>query len=347
MSPHLIEEEFDPISHPREAIGQLPAGPMPAHTLHVSSGCPPTGKFPDHIQGVCRYDDKWIFTHNLSGENQHGYFAAFDGKNFIGCWEVAPTSDTTWPHPGGCQIVGNHLAVCTEIPGGSRVLFYDISGLKGPSGAYKAPFRVFPEINRPRRGAGAVGITVCKAKGIFQYLIAVLDGRQVDFHAMSSTFESGDGKIEFLGTQSIAGDVQNLNLIADGDGIPYLCAFRSVQEDPGSDVRWHDSFLLYEVRSDLSLSKPEVVDFGVKSYNHNPRFRFGAGIRVLDSGSAEIYATEREIKGSRSEFEFTFGRVSTATPGPSRPNGGNKRASGMMGGQYLLLSRVSNPTMST
>ena len=169
-----------PLPDVRQAIDALPKkGRKTEFAGPVAPGGEPAQS---HIQGLAAYKDVFLLTHSDT-DHQSGRILVLDrisGHRFVKEFRL-PTFSTAGPaffHAGGCQLIGDVLAVPSESgKNASVVAFFDVSDpmqIKEFNGA----LRIF----RETRDAAAVGITTFMRAGQAVWLLAAYDSGTVDFY---------------------------------------------------------------------------------------------------------------------------------------------------------------------
>jgi N-acetylmuramoyl-L-alanine amidase len=169
-----------PLTDVRQAIDALPKkGRKTKFAGPVASGGE-AGR--SHIQGLAGYKDVLLLTHS-DADHQSGRILVLDRvreHRFIKEFRL-PTFSTSGPaffHAGGCQLIGDVLAVPSESgKNASVVAFFDVSDpmqIKEFNGALR--------IVRESRDAAAVGITTSMRNDQTVWLAAVYDSGTVDFY---------------------------------------------------------------------------------------------------------------------------------------------------------------------
>jgi N-acetylmuramoyl-L-alanine amidase len=169
-----------PLADVRQAIEALPKkGRKTRFAGPVAPGGEPGHS---HIQGLAGYKDVLLLTHS-DADHKSGRILVLDRvrehrvvKEFR-----LPTFSTSGPsffHAGGCQLIGDVLAVPSESGKNASVIaFFDVSDpmqIKEFNGALR--------IARDSRDAAAVGITTLMRNGQTVWLLAVYDSGTVDFY---------------------------------------------------------------------------------------------------------------------------------------------------------------------
>jgi N-acetylmuramoyl-L-alanine amidase len=169
-----------PLTDVRQAIDGLPKkGRKTKFAGPVASGGEAGHS---HIQGLAGYKDVLLLTHS-DADYQSGRILVLDRlreHRFVKEFRL-PTFSTSGPaffHAGGCQLIGDVLAVPSESGKNASVIaFFDVSDpmqIKEFNGALR--------IVRESRDAAAVGITTSMRNDQTIWLVAVYDSGTVDFY---------------------------------------------------------------------------------------------------------------------------------------------------------------------
>jgi len=169
-----------PLADVRHAIDALPKkGRKTKYAGPVKRGGEPGNS---HIQGMAGYKDVFLLTHSDADE-ESGRILVLDrvGPHKVVTEFRLPTFSPSGPkffHAGGCQLLGDVLAVPSESgENASVVAFFDVSDpmqIREFNGALR--------ILRPERDAAAVGITTVSRNGQTVWLLAAYDSGTVDFY---------------------------------------------------------------------------------------------------------------------------------------------------------------------
>ena len=168
------------ISDVRDAIDTLPKnGTKATYAGPVSSD----GDGESHIQGMAGFNDYFLITHSDKSK-EAGRILVVDRRlgqrKFVTEFRL-PSLSVGGPalnHAGGCQLIGDVLAVPSESGQNSSVVaFFDVSN----------PLRIRElhsslRIPRTQRDAAAVGITTITRNGKTVWLCGVYDSGSVDFY---------------------------------------------------------------------------------------------------------------------------------------------------------------------
>ena len=170
----------EPLPDVRQAIAGLPkkgrkakfAGPVQSD-----------GDVDSHIQGLAVYKDFFLLTHSDKSKPS-GRILVVDrrpGQQKVVTEVRLPLFGTTGPsfnHAGGCQVIGDVLAVPSESGQNASVIaFFDVSDpldIRELNGALR--------IHRDARDAAAVGITTFVSNSQRFWLLAAYDSGTVDFY---------------------------------------------------------------------------------------------------------------------------------------------------------------------
>lgn len=255
-----------------------------------------------HIQGMGRYGDYILFDHNR--EKSEGYWGIgqistgdFAEQNF----PVFP--DSTYHHPSAFQVIENYAVVPLEhndkADSQAYITVYDLSNLS----LTQAPPRVGPDhLNLSDGGAESLGIVKSGTK----YIVATYDSLNNKIHVWRSNgYGLSDSRFGFenqrelyifqpkVGGKPVG--YQNMGLLTDKSGKIYLVGLRTEGTSTYTD---------YADLLELQLSQKS---FRVVQSRHmytdthgatllGPHFRWGAGIRVVDSQSLEMFCSGRHFE---------------------------------------------------
>lgn len=164
----------------RQAVAALPKrGRKARFAGPVSSDGDPNS----HIQGVAGYQDFFLITHSDKSEGS-GRILVVDRRpgqqKLVKEFRLPRLGGTgaSFYHAGGCQVVGDVLAVPSETgQNQSVVAFFDLSDPLNIQELH-ATLR----ISRDSRDAAAVGVTAVTRSGQEAWLAAVYDSGTVDFY---------------------------------------------------------------------------------------------------------------------------------------------------------------------
>jgi N-acetylmuramoyl-L-alanine amidase len=139
-----------------------------------------------HLQGLVAYKDLHLLTHS-DETRKSGRILVTDRRlgerKLIGEFTLPPSSHVPpfYFHAGGCQLVGDCLAVPSETgQNKSMVAFFDVSDVSNIR-----EIDVAMRVVRDQRDAAAVGITNFTRDGAEVWLLAVYDSGTVDFYESS------------------------------------------------------------------------------------------------------------------------------------------------------------------
>jgi hypothetical protein len=316
-------------------------------TLHVFGGhvggLPALDTGASHVQGVARYRDYLIMTHNSEAAAMsshigieppfcdYGSIVIINEKSNKVLYRI-DTSDKGYNHPGGIQQIGDYLAVALEKTLENKrescIRFYDLSKMSDnqPPILLKKP-----SIYRTGKKAGSVGITTFRKNGIEYFFVVVNDNGNVDFY-MSNGKSLSDFQCEFglVGSTTESADSQSMCLVTDKLENIYLIGFKSKDSDdemlgqrlPGED--WADLYLVDA--KNYSIQKINSYQFFSKYTINRPglgvHFRYGAGIQIVSPQQINVLATRRNFSKARDNYMETniFSCQLPLTP-PSTPSG--------------------------
>ena len=177
----VIAAEDAVVNDVRAAIAALPnKGTSAKYAGPVKSD----GNADSHIQGLASFEEYFLLTHSDKSK-EAGRILVVDRRpgqqKFVTEFRLPPLNTDgrdALNHPGGCQLIGNVLAVPSESGKNSSVVaFFDVSN----------PLKIRElhaslRIQRTDRDAAAVGITTITRKGQPVWLCGVYDSGSVDFY---------------------------------------------------------------------------------------------------------------------------------------------------------------------
>ena len=169
-----------PLADVRQAIDALPK--KGRKTTYDGPVEPGGDRASSHIQGLAGYKDFFLLTHSDS-DHDSGRILALDrvGPHKVIAEFRLPTFSASGPrffHAGGCQLLGDVLAVPSESGRNASVIaFFDVSD---PSRIQE--FNGAQRVLRHERDAAAVGVTTLTRDGRTTWLLAVYDSGTVDFY---------------------------------------------------------------------------------------------------------------------------------------------------------------------
>jgi len=267
--------------------------------------------WPDHhFQGMSRYRDFDIFTHD--GNTQGWLALASRRKQSLFADLINVPNAGGRNHPGGCQVIGDYLALGLEHYDGKSsngiVLFYWLGCMTGKD----APLLLLPRISCAG-GAGAVAITDIGSDADRRYLVAVYDDGAVQLY-LSNGFMLDNTQCAFESLLSVPQRLDpwgadNIALVTDKNNVPYLIALTG--NDPGTE----NMAILYSI----DLANKRLVLVGKPRQMHttgslaSTGFRYGAGVKAIDENTLQLFCCERNVVLAEPYLYINnFGRGSTA-----------------------------------
>jgi hypothetical protein len=180
-SAQVVAAKNPVISDVRDAIDALPKkGTNAKYAGPVNSD----GNGDSHIQGLAGSEEYFLLTHSDKSK-EAGRILVVDRRpgqqKFVTEFRLPPLSTggrDALNHAGGCQVIGDVLAVPSESGKNSSVVaFFDVSN----------PLKIREldsslRISRTDRDAAAAGITTVSRKGQSVWLCGVYDSGSVDFY---------------------------------------------------------------------------------------------------------------------------------------------------------------------
>lgn len=178
----IYEEQWDnyKVNNIEQALNSMSSIKGILHTFGGNLGGLPITPVTSHVQGVARYNNYFIMTHNSESSSADcGSIVVISEEKKKAVYRIN-TSDKRYGHPGGIQQIGDYLAVSLENNSKSLIRFYDLSQMSDTD--KYPPLLLDANIVRDNKTAGAVGITTCSENGIDYFLLAVHAGGDVDFY---------------------------------------------------------------------------------------------------------------------------------------------------------------------
>jgi N-acetylmuramoyl-L-alanine amidase len=292
-----------PLADVRQAIDALPKkGRKTKFAGPVAPGGEPGHS---HIQGLAGYKDVFLLTHSDTDE-QSGRILVLDRvreHKFVKEFRL-PTFSTSGPsffHAGGCQLIGDLLAVPSESGKNASVIaFFDVSDpmhIKEFNGALR--------IARDSRDAAAVGITTFTRNGQTVWLLAVYDSGTVDFYE-SPDLPGGALFAPQFTCKVEEKDHQHLLLFTDHANRVFAVGLNR------GNIFFFDKLVVYAVDLAGHAMTPDP-DRDV-STGGGTRLRWGASLEVVGD-RLELHCTERDYGDSCTINTF---RAVAALAAPAR-----------------------------
>lgn len=275
-----------PLANVRRAIDALPKrGRKTKYAGPVAPGGEPGQS---HIQGLAGYKDVFFLTHSDADEDS-GRILVLDrvGPRQVLTEFRLPTFSTSGQsffHAGGCQVIGDVLAVPSESGQNASVIaFFDVSdplNIRELSGAQ----RIF----RDTRDAAAVGITTVTRTGQTVWLLAAYDSGTVDVYE-SPDFPGGALFAPRFSCRIEEKNHQHLLLLTDQANRVFAVGLNR------GNFPFFDDLIVYEV--DLAAGTMTADPDREISTGGGTRLRWGASLEVA-GGRLVLHCTERDYGDS-------------------------------------------------
>jgi N-acetylmuramoyl-L-alanine amidase len=275
-----------PLADVREALDALPQrGRKTRYAGPVATGGNPASS---HIQGMAGYKDVLLLTHSDSDE-ESGRILVLDrvGPRKVIAEFRLPTFSTSGQsffHAGGCQILGDLLAVPSESGQNASVIaFFDVSDplhIREFNGA----LRIF----RDTRDAAAVGITTLTRNGQTVWLLAAYDSGTVDFYE-SPDLPGGALFAPRFSFRIAEKNHQHLLLLTDQANRVFAVGLNR------GNFPFFDDLIVYEV--DLAAGTMTADPDREISTGGGTRLRWGAALEVAGTRLV-LHCTERDYGDS-------------------------------------------------
>jgi N-acetylmuramoyl-L-alanine amidase len=275
-----------PLADVRRAVDALPE--RGRKTRYAGPVSPGGGTAASHIQGLAGYKDVVFLTHSdadfesgrilvLDRAGQHKFLTEFRLPTFS-------TSGLSFFHAGGCQLIGDVLAVPSESGRNvSVVAFFDVSDpmrIREFNGALR--------VLRDTRDAAAVGITTVTRNGQTVWLLAVYDSGTVDFYE-SPDFPGGAIFEPRFQCRVEERNHQHLLLFTDQANRVFAVGLNR------GNFPFFDDLILYAVDPGGGTMTPDPVrDI---STGGGTRLRWGASLEVV-GGRLVLHCSDRDYGDS-------------------------------------------------
>lgn len=244
-----------------------------------------------HIQGMAQYNGYYILTQDHPGFGLGWMIIINRTKGKVVNYFNTPE----YNHPGGCQVIGDYLALAVETAEGSggSVHFYSLKELTDSA----QPVQLPPLIRRGSRGAGAVGITDAEVGFQRRYIVAVYDSREVTLYQSNGfSLDSGACSFEEIFEQRLSGrGADNLCLLTDIHGQVFLIALTSDEHGTTAED-WAELYRVDFERREISLvHSRHMYNTGGLPGLPGIHFRFGAGLQISSPDEIWLYCSERNF----------------------------------------------------
>ncbi|HJU40708.1 MAG TPA: hypothetical protein VJ724_14150 [Tahibacter sp.] len=249
-----------------------------------------------HIQGVAQYGGYFLLTYSrppndfetgsmLLYSADDGYRRSFD------------TPVPGYPHPGGCQAIGDYLVLPVEQGSSSWVCFAYIGALGGD----RAPTILSTRIRREASGSGAAGITDVGSGPGRYYVVGVYDGGAVTMYRSNGhALDNENCAFAELFTGRPGGrGADNLCLLTGADGSVYLVGFTSTggasTDDEAPKQDWVELYLVDFANERFVLQKERQMYTDADFLFNDVHFRWGAGLSIVSDRRLRFYCTDRNV----------------------------------------------------
>lgn len=262
-----------------------------------------------HFQGMARYENYYLLTHSTSectgGPGQIFMLDRIHKKEVMRFNLPEPTR----PHPGGCQIVGDYLAVEIEPYSDQSknppiLRFYWLGTMSDNSEPWLLPAAI--TIPGALGGAGAIAITSVGAPPN-GYIIALRTGNGATFFKITD-YLLDDPDLQLGEPIEIKTDFwvesakekhgpDNMNLFTDIRGDLFLLTMggQGIVEDAIA-WDWADLYKVYLDEKRLELLDSKVINTSAILHGfQGVHFRYGAGAFVENSSRMMLYGCARNI----------------------------------------------------
>lgn len=262
-----------------------------------------------HFQGMARYENYYLLTHSTAestgGPGQLFLLDRVHEKEVMRFNLPEPTR----PHPGGCQVVGDYLAVelepySDESKNPPILRFYWLGSMSNNREPTLLPAAIM--IPGFLGGAGAIAITSTGAPPN-GYVIGLRTGNGATFFQVTNYLlddpdlqlgEPIEIKTDFY--VESAGEKHgpdNMNLFTDTRGNLFLLALggQGILEDSIA-WDWADLYQVHLKDKKLQLLSSKKIDTSAFLHGfQGVHFRYGAGALILNSSQMMLYGCARNI----------------------------------------------------
>lgn len=250
-----------------------------------------------HIQGVVKYENYYIMSHNNKGYSK-GVFVVSDGDKK---YEQFDSYDEHYNHPGGMQRYESYMLVGVEDSSHKKsyIRLYNLSCMS----LDKLP-RMEESFAIERSSTGTCALGICKLKD--QYIIAAYaphgNTASIDFYTASADKELPQATFtQLCSIKTEHASYQNIALYAEQDGTIYLVGFRS---DGGtSEIDYIDLFEAEMKSNAVELqaiyTRHLYTEQGSTLGTDGVHFRWGAGLEMDGNGNIMLLATQRNFVGRK------------------------------------------------
>jgi hypothetical protein len=242
-------------------------------------------EFRTHVQGVAAYQDFHLLTHS-DERRKSGRVLVTSRKTgaqaLVGEFSlpVVSTKPPFYFHAGGCQLIGDCLAVPAETGTGlSTLMFFDVSN---PADIQELDTAT--RISR-QRDAGAVGITNLMREGVEVWLLCAYDNGVVTF------YQSGDSRL--TGFQQLfeitlkEKEHQSLCLLTDTSDRAFAIGLNKT-------FTGTDRAVLYEV--DLANARVNAADERKFDTKGGARLRWGGSLEIVSDDAVVLHCTSKRYE---------------------------------------------------
>ena len=275
-----------PLADVRKAIDGLPKNGR--KTKYAGPVKPGGERGNSHIQGLAGYKDVFLMTHSDTDEKS-GRILVLDraGQHKVITEFRLPTFSPSGPaffHAGGCQMLGDVLAVPSESGRNASVIaFFDVSNplqIREFNGALR--------IMRSERDAAAAGITTVSRNGQTVWVLAAYDSGTIDFYE-SPDFPGGALFEPKFTVKVEEKDHQHLLLFTDQANKVFAVGMNR------GNIFFFDKLTVYEVDLAARTMTPDP-DRDI-STGGGTRLRWGAALEVVGTRLA-LHCSDRDFGAS-------------------------------------------------
>jgi hypothetical protein len=285
-------------------LGDIPVKDPTKFTIHGTVTLPEWTGLNYHFQGVAPRNGNGaepVCNGCISASSSTGYFAAFsqyDASNgTVNSVAYPEFPSTGYYHAAGIQMLGDLLPVPFESKSGNGVVeFYDLTDPSNPQYLYT--------LGMPGNKASAVGITTyTDGSGNEQALLVVYEYDHRQMYVFQTLAGGLSGPNNPFGPYTLyTGDALK--------GDQYQCFALVTQSDGDGDQVFLLGFREDEELHLFTVTTATGSSFGnltkVQTYKgwNGSDWRNGVGLQIADSTSMRIFGTDKDPKGTHTDYTF-------------------------------------------
>ncbi|TDV55058.1 hypothetical protein CLV71_103299 [Actinophytocola oryzae] len=279
-----------------------------------------TNKVDLHFQSAAIYRNWLLLPRNNSRGSGELYIMSRSGRAYHGGNRTVPIPAFGLSHPGGCQVIGDFLAVAVNGKSSSdgAVVFFDLSKMSRTV----SPKLVETKLHLSNFDAGCVGITDIGEGADRRYVLAVytdgkirvLESVPLPLSDPNCTFsERFTTRINSPGPDSMA-------LLTDIAGNVHLVSLAAAAPEDDSNLAYDKGNKVIHYVVNLTCNSIEKqnsfrVFTKMESINERIYFRFAAGLDVVDENMVRLVVGDRNF-GLLIGSEYAYNMFEPTSRGP-------------------------------